>query len=389
MTTTRDAASVIEKLTGVRQHELAGESTVGALEASGTSPPFGGATSASGTPTDPRDQTAPDLRIVRPPAVERLVAGLDERDCRPRPTAPDQWMACCPAHDHRTPSLSIAQGDKCALVCCHAGCDTSGVVAALGLTLADLYDDRRETGDASARRLLTPPRSIETRPAAQGAAAMPDQASLARWQRALLDNPGQLDRLAALKGWTPEVLDRLGVGFDGERVTFPVRDGDGALVNVLRYLPGGSPKTVALKGRPRDLFPAPEAIEADELWIVEGEPDAVSAAMVGLAAIGLPGVPHVTAVSPWRFYGRRVVIALDCDPPGRTAAHTLASRLTALTRTVRVLDLDPLREDGYDLGDLVRDAADYGPDGLACLRGLLDRAAGFVEPFSFDEGWAA
>ena len=58
MNTTRDAASVIEKLTAVRQHELADETTVEALEASGTSPPSGATTSAAGTPTDPRDQTA-------------------------------------------------------------------------------------------------------------------------------------------------------------------------------------------------------------------------------------------------------------------------------------------------------------------------------------------
>jgi hypothetical protein len=67
VTTARDAASVIEKLIAVRQHELAGETTVEALKASGSSPPSGGTTSAPGTPTDPRDQTAPDLRIVRPP----------------------------------------------------------------------------------------------------------------------------------------------------------------------------------------------------------------------------------------------------------------------------------------------------------------------------------
>ena len=39
MTTARDAASVIEKPKAVRQHELAGETTVEALKASGTSPP--------------------------------------------------------------------------------------------------------------------------------------------------------------------------------------------------------------------------------------------------------------------------------------------------------------------------------------------------------------
>ena len=42
------------------------------------------------------------------------------------------WTARCPAHDDRTPSLSIrdADGGK-VLVHCHAGCDQERVIAAL------------------------------------------------------------------------------------------------------------------------------------------------------------------------------------------------------------------------------------------------------------------
>ena len=42
------------------------------------------------------------------------------------------WIACCPAHEDRAPSLSItnAKGGK-VLVCCHAGCDQRDVIAAL------------------------------------------------------------------------------------------------------------------------------------------------------------------------------------------------------------------------------------------------------------------
>jgi hypothetical protein len=58
MTTTLDAAGVIEKLNAAGQHELAAEIAVEALKASGTSPPSGGTTFALGTSTDPRDQTA-------------------------------------------------------------------------------------------------------------------------------------------------------------------------------------------------------------------------------------------------------------------------------------------------------------------------------------------
>jgi hypothetical protein len=50
------------------------------------------------------------------------------------------WSARCPAHDDRRASLSVSEGDDgTALVKCHAGCDTSAIIAAVGLTLADLF----------------------------------------------------------------------------------------------------------------------------------------------------------------------------------------------------------------------------------------------------------
>jgi Protein of unknown function (DUF3987) len=52
----------------------------------------------------------------------------------------DGWIARCPAHDDHKPSLSISEGaDGRALLICHAGCTTEAVVAALGLTLSDLF----------------------------------------------------------------------------------------------------------------------------------------------------------------------------------------------------------------------------------------------------------
>jgi len=41
------------------------------------------------------------------------------------------WMARCPAHQDRDPSLSIRETDGKLLVHCHAGCDQRDVVAAL------------------------------------------------------------------------------------------------------------------------------------------------------------------------------------------------------------------------------------------------------------------
>jgi hypothetical protein len=52
-------------------------------------------------------------------------------------------MAQCPAHDDNNPSLSLRRrnDDRGAILKCHAGCSHLDVLAALGLTECDLYDD--------------------------------------------------------------------------------------------------------------------------------------------------------------------------------------------------------------------------------------------------------
>ena len=51
-----------------------------------------------------------------------------------------QWQARCPAHDDRSPSLSLTHGaDGRALVRCWAGCSALEVVHSMGLELSDLF----------------------------------------------------------------------------------------------------------------------------------------------------------------------------------------------------------------------------------------------------------
>ncbi len=52
------------------------------------------------------------------------------------------WLARCPAHSDRLPSLSIGTGrGGRTLLKCHAGCEPTAIVSALGLTLRDLFAD--------------------------------------------------------------------------------------------------------------------------------------------------------------------------------------------------------------------------------------------------------
>ena len=63
----------------------------------------------------------------------RLLEGVKQ-------VGPGKWMARCPAHDDRRPSLSIREAeDGRILLHCFAGCRTADVLQALGLTWRDLF----------------------------------------------------------------------------------------------------------------------------------------------------------------------------------------------------------------------------------------------------------
>lgn len=85
----------------------------------------------------PRDHAVPRGAIVTASILDRLDA-VAER-------GPGRWIARCPAHDDRNPSLSIRETDDgTTLVRCWAGCDAIDIVSAVGLTLADLFPDREQ-----------------------------------------------------------------------------------------------------------------------------------------------------------------------------------------------------------------------------------------------------
>ena len=58
-------------------------------------------------------------------------------------TGADRWLAKCPAHDDRRPSLAVRElDDGRVLVHDFGGCDVETVLAAVGLTFNALYPDR-------------------------------------------------------------------------------------------------------------------------------------------------------------------------------------------------------------------------------------------------------
>jgi hypothetical protein len=72
--------------------------------------------------------------------VDALLSRLD----KVRKTGRDSWMACCPAHPDKNPSLTIRETeDGRILVHDHGqGCSVHEIVAAVGLELTDLFPPR-------------------------------------------------------------------------------------------------------------------------------------------------------------------------------------------------------------------------------------------------------
>lgn len=69
--------------------------------------------------------------------VDVLLSRLD----KVKPASNGKWYARCPAHDDKSPSLSIKDTGTRTLIYCHAGCEASDILAAVGLGWRDLYRD--------------------------------------------------------------------------------------------------------------------------------------------------------------------------------------------------------------------------------------------------------
>jgi hypothetical protein len=62
-----------------------------------------------------------------------------------KPTGPGRWVSRCPAHEDKRPSLAIRQLDDARiLIHCFAGCATGDILAAVGLTMEDLFPERQD-----------------------------------------------------------------------------------------------------------------------------------------------------------------------------------------------------------------------------------------------------
>ena len=81
--------------------------------------------------------------------AETIISRLE----KVRRTGDRRWVALCPAHEDRRPSLTVREADDGrVLLCCFAGCTTENILNSIGATWADVFEPRRPTDKPQRRR---------------------------------------------------------------------------------------------------------------------------------------------------------------------------------------------------------------------------------------------
>lgn len=222
------------------------------------------------------------------------------------------YKALCPAHDDHEPSLSIWEGDdKRAFVKCFAGCSKEEIVAALGLSMSDLY-------------------------------ARPEPNSNGRPKRKIVATYDYLDADGELLHQTVRFEPK---GFSQRR---PKPSGK-------RRNEVGDDWIWSFEGIEPVLYRLPEVLRAVEtgsaVYLCEGEKDADR-----LAGSGLTATTNANGAEKWResysevLRGANVVILADNDTAGRKHVERVARSLKGKAASVRVLQLPGLPHKG-DVSD--------------------------------------
>ena len=216
------------------------------------------------------------------------------------------WVARCPAHDDKTPSLSITEGDDGrVLVHCHAGCPADAICEAVGLKMTDLMPKRTNSVGGSTK-----------------------------------------------SNGRPRIIDTYDYNDENGKLLFQVVRMEPKGFRQRQPKPGGG-WNWSVKGvqvvpyRLSELLAKPKHL----VFVVEGEKD-----VDNLARIGVLGTCNAGGSGKWKaehaefLRGRSVCILADNDEAGQKHAEQVARTSQGLATVVRIINLPglPLKGDASD-----------------------------------------
>ena len=296
-------------------------------------------------------------------------------------TGPAAWMAICPAHADHDPSLSVRLAeDGRTLLHCFAGCALASIISAVEMTVADLSPDR-PLGLPGGPRPHADPRGNGAPPAPPTSPVRGPQEPLRR------------DPFAESRGVPGEDL-----GDEGGGVVFTYRLMDGRLAprhHRRKFL--HEPKGWTWTGTKEDgdlvpygLWKLDMAREQDQLLLVEGETDTLTAWHHGIPALGLPGADMAGLLRAEYLQGfSRIFVVQESDHGGEIFVRGVAARLRELAWP-GVTKVIVMPAGCKDLNDLhVRDQHDFPRQVLAVMGAArpIDEVVRELEAGPFEQGF--
>jgi len=301
--------------------------------------------------------TRKQLDKIRSSVVDRLdvVELLEELDLDGIRERTDEVNALCPFHDDRKQSFAINRHSgvfNC--LACHAHgsiFDLYGRIKLLGY-----YDSLNDLAKFVGMPAVDKRRPIK-------------ESLVKRWHAQLKKNEERFEYFTEVRGISEDVIDEFMLGFDGERITIPIRDAQGRLRNVRRYLPNAGDKPKILSYRNGDqtygenrLLNITVLDETEIVW-AEGEMDCLLLWTQGFPAltptVGAGGI-HDDWIE-W-FRGKTVYLLPDLDKAGIEGATKIAARLGKVA-TVKVVTWPKDVGKGGDATDFFM-KREYSPDVL-------------------------
>jgi putative DNA primase/helicase len=281
--------------------------------------------------------------------LQRVIEGLGGRP------SGAYWMARCPIHDDRTPSLSIGAGETQVLVKCFGGCSTVDVLRELRLRglLPPKVDNRRQ----SPKR-----RRVQPRPTDQANA----ERAMVIWRESV-----------PLKGTLGQIyLDRRGLALpvDCVDIRFHPRcprqhRRQSAVVMLLRDIHTDEPRAIQRRfllpdgkkdGKAESLGPcggavlkaSPDTEVTMGLALAEGHADALAIIGDGWAPCWATCGTRAMASFPVLGGIEALTVFADTDSPGRIAAETCAERWRKSGKEVAIVEPPHVK----DFADMAKNA---------------------------------
>ena len=207
-------------------------------------------------------------------------------------------MALCPGHADKERSLSIKETEGKTLLNCFAGCENSSIVAAVGLSLSDLFDEPARNGNGKR------------------------------------NGSENIIKIYEYQNEAGHYLFEV-CRYEPKDFRPRVKQADGSFKHTLN-------------GVRRVLYRLPEILKADAVIIVEGEKDVESVRSMGFTATTSQG-----GANSWKseyadsLTGKDIIIIPDLDPPGQKYAEIVSRSLHGKAKSIKTAKLPS----GKDISD--------------------------------------